>query len=960
MNRSLKISSLVLSGALLVAGTVIAQSRSPFSNTMPHVSTPPPRANPIPAPRPAPIHVPPARPVAPPRPIPVAPPRPAPTTPTVRTPTSTAPRTSVPTTPRTGVPQTQSPTRVAYVPPSKPATPSAPFGAPARSTRPPVGYVHNPFVPPARAIGAGAPIRLVPVPVPTTRIAITPNWERASSLIQSGKADEAMPLITSEMKSNPSLDGMFSTVSEFQKAGIDSPEVQELRTKTLEAAESEISKGADRPLPYIAAAKLSLENGDDEKFKNAAEQLNDKFPDSEYSAYFTGLKKLKENDYKGAEDALRKSEQLGMPNDSVAAFLKAAIDNQEWVWQYAAITGYVVGGWLAGLVLLFGLGRGLSALTLRSAARGAAEVASPAERLLRLVYRGVIALAGVYYYLSLPMVLVCSIAIPLSLGYAALMLPYVNIGLVIIVFVVGSCGILTALSGIRTAFVRVKEIEFGKPVSATEAPELWTTVREVAQRVGTRPVDEIQVVPDAEIAVIERGGMLRRSFNRGKRVLILGIGAMQGLKLNAFKAILAHEYGHFQNRDTAGGNMSLRVNLAMRKFADAIKKRGEIHWYDLAVHFLRLYHYLFRRLTFGASRLQEVLADRVAVLCYGKNALVDGLTHAIRRSIEFDVGVGRAVREGLQNTRPAVAFYSPQAMELDERERVETIVNRILDRETDLDDTHPSPKDRFVLAGRIRAENPALSEETAWDLIAENDHVVGAMNQLVDDYVAGKMRNITLINNFIAEYLTNIIRMNPFPANYVERALVYMDQAKYDRAIADLTQAADRDAKSPRTFYLRARCYRELEKYEEAVEDLKRAEDVCPTRSLGSADRFLFYSLLGVCLARLERHDEAIDALNGAVRATPTSLMARVERGRCHFARQDFAKAMDDFNAAIKNWPKSPEPYLERAKLYESLGRDDKAEIDREKAKVLAPHAIAEHEENVERTREPAVGARRR
>ena len=190
------------------------------------------------------------------------------------------------------------------------------------------------------------------------------------------------------------------------------------------------------------------------------------------------------------------------------------------------------------------------------------------------------------------------------------------------------------------------------------------------------------------------------------------------------QSILAHEYGHFQNRDTAGGNVSLRVNLAMRNFANAIQKRGEIHWYDLAVHFLRLYHYLFRRLTFGASRLQEVLADRVAVLCYGKNSLVEGLSHAIRRAVEFDMTVSRAIRDTLRNARPATAFYQMSAsMDLDERETAESQVKKILERETDLDDSHPSPKDRFAMAARIKAANPPVSSELAWTLIAGNDHV---------------------------------------------------------------------------------------------------------------------------------------------------------------------------------------------------------------------------------------------
>jgi tetratricopeptide (TPR) repeat protein len=820
--------------------------------------------------------------------------------------------------------------------------------------------VPNPWAHAGTRFAPGAPIRLVYIPTPRYgTLEPDARWSNVNNLIESDNVSEALPLIQNQMKMNPSLDSMYSTVNMLKSKDVDGPEVEALRAKTLKSAEEEIEKGSDRQLPYVAAAKLTLEDGDDEKFNDVADKMEEKFPDSEYTAYFTGLKKLKNNDFKGAEAALRQAEEKGMPADSVAAFLKAAIDNQKWVWEYAAWTGYALGGWAVGLGLLFLLGKTLSTLTLRSVDRGAEGVASPTDRALRFVYRGVIGAAGAYYYLSLPMVLLAAIALPLSLGYAALMLPYVNIGLIVIVFVLGSCGVLTALSGIRTAFVRVKEFDYGRPCAPAEAPALWNVVRDVAKKVGTRPVDEIRIVPSAELAVVELGGMLRRSLNKGKRVLILGVGAMQGLKLHAFQSILAHEYGHFQNRDTAGGNVSLRVNLSMKNFADAVKKRGEIHWYDLAVQFLRLYHYLFRRLTFGASRLQEVLADRVAVLCYGRNALVEGLTHAIRRAVEFDMTVSKAIRDALCAGRPATAFYKLSAtMDLDERESVESAVKKILNRQTDLDDSHPSPKDRFEMASRIKADNPSLTDELAWTLIADNDAVVGAMGRLVDEYVAHESREIVNVHNFILQYLTEVIRMNPFPANYLERSRVYLAQGKYDKALADLDQAIQRDKKNPVAFFRRAIVHKLMEKYEEAVEDLSAAEEICPTKTLGAGDRFAFYSTQGVCLARLGRDEEAIEAFNGAILATPSSLMARVERGRCFAARQEFARAMDDFTWAIKHWPNSPEPYLERAKIYETLGREDKAERDQEKARWLAPHAVENLEKESERTPEPVAAGR--
>lgn len=51
---------------------------------------------------------------------------------------------------------------------------------------------------------------------------------------------------------------------------------------------------------------------------------------------------------------------------------------------------------------------------------------------------------------------------------------------------------------------------------------------------------------------------------------------------------------------------------------------------------LRVYHFLFRRISHGATRLQEVLADRVAVRNYGAAAFEEGLGHVVRRQVEFD------------------------------------------------------------------------------------------------------------------------------------------------------------------------------------------------------------------------------------------------------------------------------------------------------------------------------------
>src|SRR5262249_39339504 len=152
---------------------------------------------------------------------------------------------------------------------------------------------------------------------------------------------------------------------------------------------------------------------------------------------------------------------------------------QAWLWEYLVFTLIGVGVWLTGLGALFVTGRLFSRWTLAALRRRGAAAASLGERCLRRAYRWVINLAGLYYYLSLPVVVVVALALPLSLGYALLHVPWLNMGLVFLVLVLGVGGVLTALSGVRAAFVRVRERDFGRPVSPREWPALWQVVREV-------------------------------------------------------------------------------------------------------------------------------------------------------------------------------------------------------------------------------------------------------------------------------------------------------------------------------------------------------------------------------------------------------------------------------------------------------------------------------------------------
>jgi Zn-dependent protease with chaperone function len=322
-------------------------------------------------------------------------------------------------------------------------------------------------------------------------------------------------------------------------------------------------------------------------------------------------------------------------------------------------------------------------------------------------------MAGIYYYVSLPFVVLLVLATNAAIIMGFLWLDWVPIKLVLIL-VVGV--IVTLYKMVQSLFVRVEAQDPGRVLEASEAPGLWKVVHEVADAVQTRAADEIRVTEGTDMAVYERGTAQQRTRDEATRVLLVGLGLLEGFRQSAFRAVLAHEYGHFSNRDTAGGEIALRVQQDMFKFAMAMIAHGQNVWWNVAFHFLRLYGGLFRRISHGATRLQEVLADRVAAQKYGPGPFEEGLRHAIRRGIEFDAFVNREARRAIALRH---SFSDPYLASTPGDDEVQRAVADAMSRETTEDDSHPSPLTRFALVSAVRTEHTPGDTGMVWDLFAD-------------------------------------------------------------------------------------------------------------------------------------------------------------------------------------------------------------------------------------------------
>jgi Zn-dependent protease with chaperone function len=480
----------------------------------------------------------------------------------------------------------------------------------------------------------------------------------------------------------------------------------------------------------LLIARLSLKLEKEVDFRNATEELVSTYPDEMPSHYMNAIRLAMDEDWIGSEKEIRKAEALGLPSEIANEFLASGVQTRATVWRFVYYALALVAIWIIGLIALFLVGKLLSKMTVGSIENDDPnELVTSKQAKLRQTYKRLINLAGLYYYTSLPVVMFLVLAITGSIVYGFLLIGRVPIKLVLILAILA---LGTVYQMVRSLFIKYTPEDPGRSLEETEAPDLWALTREVAQTVGTRPVDEIRITPGTDLAVYERGSYSERMKDQAQRILIIGTGVLNGLKQDAFRAVLAHEYGHFNNRDTAGGDIALRVNADMINFARGLYESGNATWWNIAYWFLRVYHFIFRRISYGATRLQEVLADRVAVINYGSQPFIEGLGHVVRRSIEFDYMASKEINEAFNSRRALQNLYElPNINEAEGKKEIEEAIDQAINRPTSLDDTHPSPIERFQLANRITSKNNYSTEGMVWDLFVDKEKLTKEMSDLI-------------------------------------------------------------------------------------------------------------------------------------------------------------------------------------------------------------------------------------
>jgi len=303
----------------------------------------------------------------------------------------------------------------------------------------------------------------------------------------------------------------------------------------------------------------------------------------------------------------------------------------------------------------------------------------------------VFGLYGIIGIFQLPRI---PIAIPIGLG----------------IVVVGT-GIAVVI-GLYYLFFPPKRKAFGITLKQGEEKELWKLTRDIADEIESKPIDKIIVTPEPGIGVYLDGNLLSRIFGGGTRVLEIGLPSLHNLSIDEFEAILAHEYGHFSNKDTRWTPFTYAMGSSLTKSLQAMpgpsihKNKdgsiiiGVIVSLNPAYWLLLLYAHLYFRLTNAFSRIGEVKADIMAMQLCGGKALRNGLLKvSVNDTIFRDIIQARYVPELLKEGKMISNFSTLIEMILSEvdKKTIDELQRGILEmsQSDNIYDSHPALRTRI-------------------------------------------------------------------------------------------------------------------------------------------------------------------------------------------------------------------------------------------------------------------------
>ena len=244
-----------------------------------------------------------------------------------------------------------------------------------------------------------------------------------------------------------------------------------------------------------------------------------------------------------------------------------------------------------------------------------------------------------------------------------------------------------------------------------DEPELFAAIDEIARATGQKKPDLVYAVPQVNAFVTHRGGFLGIG---AKRVMGIGWPLLQNLTVNEFKAVLAHEFGHFHGGDLRRGPVIYRMREAMGRVIMSMEGHGRLQkpflWYGNR----------FMAMTQIISRRQEYNADALAAKTVGAQPLINGLRKVGATAQAFDIYWEQEISSLLSaGFRPRFAQGFARFLACDRVVEIMAGSTEMAHVDTDAHpfDSHPATAYRIKNLNRLRQPAEPDESPTAFSLL---------------------------------------------------------------------------------------------------------------------------------------------------------------------------------------------------------------------------------------------------
>lgn len=238
----------------------------------------------------------------------------------------------------------------------------------------------------------------------------------------------------------------------------------------------------------------------------------------------------------------------------------------------------------------------------------------------------------------------------------------------------------------------------GVELSEQAQPRLWAEVRGLAGRLGTRPPEEIRLVPEVNAAVSESSRWM--GLVPGTRRMYVGVPLLTGLSEQQMRSVLAHELGHYSGRHTALARITYRGQESL------VRVIGHVGPRTVVGRVFTLYARLYFAVAGAVNRRQELEADTFSAQVAGKGTAIRALEELEPISAAWSLFLENYVRACCGEAhRPREVFAgfhelwsTPERQrQLDEIRHDPPVVQR------SVYDTHPSTAERVARLSALDA-----------------------------------------------------------------------------------------------------------------------------------------------------------------------------------------------------------------------------------------------------------------